>query len=117
VNVMRKKMIIDKEKFEKDYGLQFPNELSKLLENATPSRYEITNRQYLLEIQYFLGNEETETKDIKNNLFPFAINTDGFELLIDFGDKKMPILQREYSELDSIDVTLNELIDANVIPL
>ncbi len=105
-------MEIDKEKFETLYGCSFPKGLGELYKLPCPIRFEFLNKPFIEEIQYFLGADNIEPLDVQALLFPFAINTDGHELILDLSKSELPVMQREFGDIDGVDTNLNDLLNA-----
>ncbi len=103
---------VNREKFAKAYKCQIPEEIEKLYEIKSPARFEFNNKPIIVEIQYYLGTESILDKYSNEALYLFAINTDGSELFADLSAKNIPILQKEFHDIESIGVTLIELLNA-----
>jgi len=95
--------------------LEIDNQLALLRNNPFPARFE--TRRSVIDIQYFLTAEQQKQQDNDNGLFVFAVNTDGFDLIIDTNSKSADIHQREFGDIDFIGITLNNLLKASVVPL
>lgn len=106
-------MEINKDKFAKAYKCQVPEEIEKLYKIKSPARFKFDNKPFIIEIQYYLGTESILDKYSNESLYLFAINTDGSELFADLSAKNIPILQKEFQDIESIGVTLSELLGAH----
>ena len=69
---------------------------------------------FLLSIQYLFEDCWSKNFNQANNLLRFGVNTDGWDLLVDIGDDQLAILQDEMGDIDSIDITIFDLLRANV---
>ncbi len=87
------------------------DKLSELKKLSYPIRFERSEWEFIFEIQY-LVEHKTE-----NGLLHFAVTPDGWDLLVDAKNESDLIIQREYDDLDSLGVTLSELLGANKVTL
>ncbi|AUI87718.1 hypothetical protein BS333_15040 [Vibrio azureus] len=71
----------------------------------------------ILSIQYFVKDGWLKRPENPDNLLIFAVSTDAQRLLVDINDEKLEILQDEQIEIDYIDITIFELLEAVVEPL
>jgi len=95
--------------------LEIDNQLALLRNNPFPARFE--TRRSVIDIQYFLTAEQQKQQDNDNGLFVFAVNTDGFDLIIDTNSKSADIHQREFGDIDFIVDTLRASIEATLVDL
>ena len=112
-------MKFEKEKFEGLFGKEVPSGIVKLFEKHNRGKntaviYKFSKKCFVVEVQCFLCLKDLKDCDIQEQLFAFAVTTDGGELLIDLKEPSFPILQREYGDIDQIDVSLSELLDSQV---
>jgi len=110
-------MSCDYSAFERAYGREIPLPLMTLYENQNlariaPVRFTFRDKPFVVEIQYFRAITDLVEQDVREDRFAFAVNTDGYDVLVDLTKKSLPILQREHGTADSIGVTLIELLAA-----
>jgi hypothetical protein len=103
--------------FEPAYGREPPPALRDLLADqslraATPCRLTLHRKPFVVEVQYYRGVVGQLAADIAAQRFAFAVNWDGHDMLVDLGGPDLPVLQREYGEIDALDFTLAELLAA-----
>lgn len=115
-------MNVDFKQFERLYGKSVPDVLARFYKNVLvrkggPLRFELPERGWVIEVQYFLNLDEQNNVDVEHSRFAFAVNSDGHEMLIDLSNENLPILQREYDDLDTINVTVGELLRSSIMPL
>jgi len=106
-------MFIDKNRFYTLYKKELPKQLEEFFQNPipTPLSVRFKDEPFILEIQEFLNLDAVKESDVKNQLLPFSINSDGFKIYVDLKDTKLALLQEEYGDIDSIDVGVEELKD------
>jgi hypothetical protein len=105
-------------RFEELYGRIAPPSLIGLRTDVQPVRFEFDGKfPFVIEIQYFISVDGQSEEDIRRNLFAFAVNTDGHKMLFDVEDENCSILQDEFGDIDSIGVTINDLLTARACPL
>ena len=78
--------------------------------------FEIPGR-LVAEIQYLLTLSDAKKTDIDGGMFAFAVNTDGDELLVDLSDDTLAIYQREFDEIDTIGMTITDLLNSQKFTL
>lgn len=110
-------MLYNKEKFEALLGTPVPPELTSLyteksLYESMPLGFRFSHVGFILELQYLLDMSDTKNYDIENKRFSFAVNTDGYELLIDLNNDHIEIYQCEYGDIDSIGLIISDLLEA-----
>lgn len=108
---------MDVKKFEAIYGCAAPADLIELCKMRCPVRFELDDRPFVVEVQYFLSIERQAAINIEKTLYAFAVSTDGNDLLIDLRDENFLILQDELGDIDSIGVTLGRLLQAKACNL
>ncbi|MVF13602.1 hypothetical protein FT643_15780 [Ketobacter sp. MCCC 1A13808] len=79
-----------------------------------PATFSSGENEFLLSIQYLFTDCWSNRFDPTNNLLRFAVNTDGWDLLVNVQDKELVILQDEMGDVDSIDITIFDLLNAKV---
>ena len=104
-------MFIDKNRFYTLYKKELPKQLEVFFQNPIPIplSFSFKDKPFILEIQEFLNLDNVKESDIKNQLLPFAINSDGFKIYVDLKDKNLALLQEEYGDIDSICIGVEEL--------
>lgn len=110
-------MVLNYRAFEIAYARDVPMPLKALYENRylfglAPIRTTFPNKPFVVEIQYFRPINELNQQDVKRSRFAFAVNSDGFDMLVDLTEDDLPILQREYEAVDRIGLTLVDLLAA-----
>jgi hypothetical protein len=105
------------ENFESYFGFPPPAALLNIftnnsLMNSLPAGFRFRHVGFPLEIQYLLDISDPKHYDVDHRRLSFAVNTDGFELLVDLNTKDLEILQNEYGDIDNIGITLNDLLNA-----
>ncbi|MDX1693970.1 MAG: hypothetical protein R3208_09405 [Ketobacteraceae bacterium] len=79
-----------------------------------PAAFLSQKGEFLLSIQYLFEDCWATNYDQENNLLRFGVNTDGWDLLVDIADDQLVILQDEMGDIDSIDITIFDLLGANI---
>jgi hypothetical protein len=79
-----------------------------------PAAFLSQEGEFLLSIQYLFEDCWSKNFDQSNNLLRFGVNTDGWDLLVNVDDDQLVILQDEMGDIDSIDITIFDLLGANV---
>jgi hypothetical protein len=79
-----------------------------------PAAFLSQEGEFLLSIQYLFKDCWSKNFDQSNNLLRFGVNTDGWDLLVNVDDDQLVILQDEMGDIDSIDITIFDLLGANV---
>ena len=80
-------------------------------------RFEFKGVNWILEIQYFVCENEQRKEDLDKGYLKFAVTTDGHELLICTNSTTEEIFQREFDDVDFLDLTLSDLLKAKVVLL
>ncbi|VUD69394.1 hypothetical protein TDB9533_04761 [Thalassocella blandensis] len=106
--------------FETHFGYSIPKALEDLYsdKNITtkiPGTFKFKTVGFVLEIRELLDIKNVENYDVENGRLSFAVNSDGFKLLVDLNSKNMEILQDEFDDIDSIGVTIQDLLDAEKV--
>lgn len=76
-----------------------------------PVRFEFLNKSFIVEIQYFYGGQ-SELGKVEDGYLVFATTSDAGDLLIKADFSSEEVLQIEGDDIDSINVTLSELLNA-----
>ncbi|GGB22075.1 hypothetical protein [Agarivorans gilvus] len=84
------------------------------LEGELPVSFLSEEGVFLLSIQYLIEDCWNNSFDHERKLLRFGVNTDGWDLLINIDDDQLDILQDEMGDIDSIDITIFDLLDANL---
>lgn len=77
------------------------------------SFYSVENR-LLLSVQYLFNDCWSSCFSPKNNLLKFAVSTDGWDLLVNPEDEGLVVFQDEAGDVDSIGITIFDLLNAKV---
>ncbi|WP_020413263.1 hypothetical protein [Microbulbifer variabilis] len=91
--------------------------LDELRKSHCPVRYEFEDRPLVLEIQYYLNSADQSPGDAESGFFVFAVNTDGFDMVLDIESGSEEIFQREFDDVDSIGLTLSDLMVSKEVAL
>ncbi|MCH1926113.1 hypothetical protein L9G74_13785 [Shewanella sp. C32] len=106
--------------FKATFGRSCPPLLVQLLRDPIflhgAVGFEIPGR-LVAEIQYLLTLSDAKKADIDAGMFAFAVNTDGDELLVDLSDETLAIYQREFDEIDTIGMTITDLLNSQKFTL
>jgi len=110
-------MVSDCRAFEEAYGREMPPALKALYDDGellsgVPLRIVLPGRQWVVEIQYFRRATQLVAEDVARQRFAFAVNSDGFDMLVDLNEPDLPVLQREFGDVDHLDFTLVEFLAA-----
>src|SRR5690606_12576528 len=84
------------------------------VENKLPATFRSQEGKFLVSIQYLFDECWSEHFDQTKKLLKFGVNTDGWDLLVDLGDNELAILQDEMGDIDTIDITIFDLLHAKV---
>ena len=103
--------------FESHFGFPVPTGLTDLyadksLSESLPAGFRFKHVRFVLEIQYLLDLQDPKNYSVEHKRLSFAINTDGFELLVDLGNEDLQILQNEYGDIDRLGLTIKDLLSA-----
>lgn len=79
-----------------------------------PATFMTKEGEFLLSIQYLFEDCWSNNFDESNNLLKFGVNTDGWDLLVNIENEQLVILQDEMGDIDSIDITIFDLLKADV---
>jgi hypothetical protein len=79
-----------------------------------PAAFRSQENEFLVSIQYLFDDCWSKHFDQANNLLRFGVNTDGWDLLVDISDDELVILQDEMGDIDTIDITIFDLLGAKV---
>jgi hypothetical protein len=104
--------------FEIKHGLKIPRTIVELvcddgLKNRMPLKFNLADRPFGIEIQYFLDLSNQKFIDSENGLVRFAVTTDGFDLLVNVMSESLEVLQEEFGSIDSLGISFRELVSAN----
>lgn len=91
-------------------------QLEKLRNIQCPVRFEFENKPFLVEIQYFYSNK-SDLGSVENEYLVFAATSDAADLLIKSDFSSEVVFQREFGDIDSINVNLSDLIGAKHVSL
>jgi hypothetical protein len=78
-----------------------------------PASFHLNNR-CLLSIQYLFNDCWSSCVIPNSNLLKFAVSTDGWDLLVNPRDEKLVVFQDEIGDIDSIGITIFDLLNAKV---
>jgi hypothetical protein len=84
------------------------------LKGKLPASFLSQEGVFLLSIQYLIEDCWDKSFDQNKKLLKFGVNTDGWDLLVNTDDEQLDILQDEMGDIDSIDITIFDLLGANI---
>lgn len=91
--------------------------IQQLQQIPCPVRLEMAEKNASIEIQYFIalgaGLEFADNAELRR----FAVTTDGWDLFVDPRSEHNEVMQLEVDDLDSISVTISDLLLATRKPL
>lgn len=108
--------------FEQAYGCTIPVALKSLYEDRellarAPRRIVVPGKPFAVVIQYYRHlTDYLVAEDVARHWFAFAVNDDGWDMLVDLTGPDLPVLQREAGEVDPLDFTLAEFLAAATQP-
>ena len=110
-------MVSDCRAFEEAYGREVPPTLKAMYDDREllsdiPLRIVLPGQQFVVEIQYFRSVTELVPEDVALQRFAFAVSSDGFDMLVELSEPDLPVLQREFGDVDHLDFTLVEFLAA-----
>ena len=79
-----------------------------------PAAFFSQEGEFIVSIQYLFDDCWSKHFDQTNNLLKFGVNTDGWDLLVNINDDQLVIFQDELSDIDTIDITIFDLLCAKV---
>lgn len=84
------------------------------VKGTLPAAFLSPEGEYLVEIQYLFEDCWSRRFNKSNNLLRLGVNTDGWDLLVNICDDELVILQDEMGDIDTIDITIFDLLSARV---
>jgi hypothetical protein len=110
-------MSLSTQNFETKFGFKTPEAIIELLSDDSfkkmPTRLQLKQQAFVIDLQYLLDITNVENFDVSGGRFKFAVTTDGFELLVDLKSDNMDILQDEFGDIDSLGITVRDLVEAS----
>jgi hypothetical protein len=105
----------ESEVFEEEFGFAPPDALLELLADdslaaAMPAGFRLAHVEYVVELQYLLSLRDRENYDVSRKRVACAVTTDGCRLLVDLSSKDLDLLQDEFGDVESIGVTVKQLL-------
>ncbi len=76
-----------------------------------PVRFEFLDKSFIVELQYFYGGQ-SELGKVEDGYLVFATTSDAGDLLIKSDFSTDEVFQREDDDIDSINITLSDLLSA-----
>jgi len=112
----------DHNSFKSHFGRPIPPAILELcgddaIQNSLPLEFRFSHVPFVLEIQYMLDLDDPQHYDVENKRLSFAVNGDGFTLLVDLGTEDLRIMQDEFGDVDYLGLTIRDLLDAEKSPL
>ncbi len=106
--------------FEAKFGFQPPPKLIELIGNTklinlAPIQFRFEDKPFIFEIQYFCILSEESNYDLDSKYYRFAVNSDGFDLLVDLKNRDLPIIQDEFGSREDTGITIGDLLKAEVV--
>lgn len=110
------------ENFRLKFGGSPPSPLLEFLSNdlvrgSMPARFQTKNFDFVVEIQYLLDIDAAANFRPARNQVAFAVTTDGHDLLVSVDDETCEILQDEFGDVDSIGVSVSDLLSGKCLSL
>ncbi|MFK7767716.1 MAG: hypothetical protein AB8B55_10885 [Mariniblastus sp.] len=107
----------DPQLFLNRFGYPPPNALLEFVGDQDirallPVSFKLKGVGFTVEIQYLLDIEDPKSYNSNENRLAFAVTTDGYELSVDLTSDTGNILQDEFGDVDSLDVLIKDLLDA-----
>lgn len=96
--------------------LKIRDKLIEIQKIPCPVRFEFSGREFFVEIQYFVTQQQFVSK-LEDVYSVFAVTTDGWDLLIESNFCSESVMQREKNNIDSIGITISELLQAKQVLL
>ena len=96
-------------------NIKLPEKMLKiyqLLDEEVPVGFRFNHEQFILEIQYELDFNDQKNYVSNNQYLKFAVNSDGYELLVDLQSVELDILQKENEDVDYLELTVGDLLEA-----
>ncbi|HUR52532.1 MAG TPA: hypothetical protein VMZ71_00235 [Gemmataceae bacterium] len=111
----------DSRAFVEAYGRAMPPALKALYDNrellaSAPHRVPLPRKAGAVEVQYYRVDTGLIAEDVAGELFAFAVDWDGWDMLVDLNGPGLPVLRREAGEIDRLDFTLVEFLAAATRP-
>ena len=97
--------------------MNIQEKLDELKKTSCPIRFENLPRNGVVEIQYFTKGNESSCVYGGTEYLMFAVTTDGWDLLIESNSNEGVVFQREMDDIDSIGITINQLLEAHNVAL
>ncbi|MEO0333935.1 MAG: hypothetical protein AAF223_20055 [Bacteroidota bacterium] len=82
--------------------------------DTLPASFHSNSNSFLLSIQYLFNDCWSSCFNPNNNLLKFAVSTDGWDLLVNPKDDELVVFQDEVGDIDSIGITIFDLLDSDV---
>lgn len=108
--------------FRSEFGGSPPSPLleflsSELVRGSMPARFQADNAEFVVEIQYLLDIDAAANFRPDRRQVAFAVTTDGHDLLVSVDDETCEILQDEFGDVESIGVSISDLISGQCVSL
>lgn len=110
------------EYFQAQIGCLPPDGLLELLNSeairqAVPVRFHFEQHDWTIEIQHFVNVFDLIHYRPAEKLLTFAINTDGHSYVVDLSNREGMILQDEFGDIESLGITIRDLLNARCVPI
>ena len=106
------------EAFEVLFNKPMPQKLIIFYEQISrlnfPHIYHFKDKPFVLEIQYYLSSKDLLESDLKKNMLAFAKTTDGNELLFNLATNEIKILQKEDTDIDTLELKVDDILNCEI---
>lgn len=107
----------DYRSFEEAYGRSVPAALKALYDDRellarVPLQLVLPGKPFAVDVQYYRRITDLVADDVACQRFAFAVNSDGWDMLVDLNGPDLPVWQREAGDIDRLDFTLVEFLAA-----
>jgi hypothetical protein len=114
-------MADDSRAFVEAYGRVVPPALKALYDDrellaSAPHRIALPGKPFAVEVQYYREVTDLIAEDVAGQRFAFAVDWDGWDMLVDLNGPDLPVLRREAGEIDRLEFTLVEFLAAATRP-
>lgn len=115
-------MLYNPKVFNSKFGFSVPTELKELYTNKSfcgsmPLRFIFDHVSFIVEIQYLIEMSDPSSYDLKNNLFTFAVDSEGYELSVELNSGFLEVFQDEYGEIESTGLKIQDFLKADTTKL
>lgn len=95
--------------------IEFVND--KHMKQSLPIRFRFADKPFILEVMELFDLSADSTCLSDNNRVRFARNGEGFVLIVDLNTDNLEIMQEEFGDIDYINLTLDDLCNAEWVSI